>query len=89
MKKLILAGLLLVAFGVQADCESGHWIDSVLDNGNIIKTEDGLLWRVNSAYTYNSDIWLTADNVLICSNGKMINTDEPGADTVFVTLIGR
>lgn len=89
MKKLILGVLLMSAFGAQADCESGHYLQAVLDNGNILKTEDGHIWKVTPYDVYNTEVWVAGDSVLICSDGKMINTDESGAEDAEVTLMGR
>jgi hypothetical protein len=56
-------------------CESGHWIDSVIDDGSIIKLEDGTLWEVDSYDRIDSSLWLPISDIVIC-NGKLINTDD-------------
>jgi hypothetical protein len=56
-------------------CETGHWIDSVLSDGEIVKLEDGTIWRVDSADTVDSALWLDTEDVTVC-DGKLINTDD-------------
>ena len=56
-------------------CESGHWVDSVLSDGKIVKLEDGSIWRVDNADTVDSSLWLTTEDVTVCE-GKLINSDD-------------
>ena len=56
-------------------CDDGHWIESVLDDGGLIKLEDGSLWRVDSIDTVTSSIWLPISNIIVC-DGKLINEDD-------------
>jgi hypothetical protein len=56
-------------------CETGHWIESVMDDGSIIKLEDGSLWQVDDADTVDSALWLPTTEIIVC-NGKLINTDD-------------
>lgn len=58
-----------------SDCESGHWIQSVIDDGSIIKLEDGSVWKVESIDTITSTLWLPVSEVVLCDD-KMINTDD-------------
>lgn len=30
-------------------CESGHWVDSVLSDGEVVKLEDGSIWQIDLA----------------------------------------
>ena len=58
-------------------CERDHWIDSVSDDGDIIKLEDGSVWEVDDAGTVTSALWLPVTDVVVCeAKGKMINTDD-------------
>lgn len=62
--------------GKQASkCESGHWIESVSDDGEIIKLEDGSIWRIDDTDTIDSALWLPTEDVLVCP-GQLINTDS-------------
>ena len=56
-------------------CETGHWVDSVLSDGEIVKLEDGTIWRVDSADTVDSALLLDTEDVTVC-DGKLINTDD-------------
>jgi hypothetical protein len=58
-------------------CESDHWIESVSDDGEIIKLEDGSIWEVVAGDSVTSSLWLPVTDVLVCEGkGKMINTDD-------------
>jgi hypothetical protein len=61
---------------------SGHWIESVMDDGNIIKLEDGSLWQVEPLGQIDSALWLELDNITVIEGDdpeykcKLINKDE-------------
>ena len=59
-------------------CEDGHWIEVVLDNGHLIRLEDGSLWQVDSIDAVTSSIWLPVDDIIICGN-CLINADDDEA----------
>ena len=59
----------------QSRCEDGHWIEAVLDDGRLIKLEDGSLWQVDSIDTVTSSIWLPISDIIICGN-KLVNEDD-------------
>lgn len=61
--------------GRTQSCETGHWIDAVMADGEIIKLEDGSLWQVDSVDMITSGLWLPISDVLICGD-HMINTDD-------------
>jgi hypothetical protein len=56
-------------------CQSGHWIESVDDDGKIIKLENGTLWEVDDVDTVTTSLWLPVSDIVICGT-KMINLDE-------------
>ncbi|MBI3934685.1 MAG: hypothetical protein HY316_08315 [Acidobacteria bacterium] len=56
-------------------CVDGHWIQEVIDNGKIIKLEDGSLWEVDAIDAITSSIWLPISDVLVCGS-RIINVDE-------------
>jgi hypothetical protein len=56
-------------------CEDGHWIDAVMDDGRLIKLEDGSLWEVDEIDTLDSALWLPRSDVVVCV-GKIINVDD-------------
>jgi hypothetical protein len=57
------------------NCEDGHWIDAVLDDGRLIRLEDGSLWEVDPIDTVTSSIWLPVSDIIICGN-RLINEDD-------------
>jgi hypothetical protein len=85
LRKLKICGaaiIVLSAWGGVADaqgryrsCEQGHWIDAVMDDGSIIKLEDGSLWEVDAVDAITSSLWLPVSNVIVC-DGKIINEDD-------------
>jgi hypothetical protein len=56
-------------------CEDGHWIDSVSDDGTIIKLEDGSVWEVDAVDAIDSALWLPTTEIISCDS-KLINTDD-------------
>jgi hypothetical protein len=56
-------------------CETGHWVDSVMSDGEIVKLEDGSVWQVDSGDTVDSGLWLETEEITVC-DGKLINTDD-------------
>jgi len=58
-----------------AGCESGHWVESVSDDGQIVKLEDGSIWQVNAVDAIDSMLWLPTTDVVVCDD-KLINTDD-------------
>jgi hypothetical protein len=81
--KALVAALLVLAvvsFPIHASasrvaCETGHWIDSVTDDGEIIKLEDGSVWEVAASDAVTSMTWVPSDNIIIC-NDQLINSDD-------------
>jgi hypothetical protein len=56
-------------------CEDGHWINEVLGNGQILKLEDGSLWKVEPVDTVTSSLWLPVSDVIVCDD-KIVNVDD-------------
>ena len=56
-------------------CEADHWIDSVIDDGSIVKLEDGSLWEVALADQVDASLWLPTTEITVCE-GKLINTED-------------
>ncbi len=56
-------------------CETGHWIESVSDDGQIIKLEDGSVWEVDDVDTVDSALWLPTTDIVACDD-KLINTED-------------
>jgi hypothetical protein len=61
---------------------SGHWIEVVLDDGNLIKLEDGSLWQVSPLDVIDSALWLPISDITIIEGNdpsypyKLVNTDD-------------
>ena len=56
-------------------CDSGHWIEAVIDDGHIIKLEDGSLWEIDDIDKLTAALWLPTSEIVVC-DGKLINTDD-------------
>lgn len=65
-----------------SDVSSDHWIDSVLDDGNFLKLEDGSLWQISPVDTVTTSIWLGTSEITIIKVDnstypyKLVNTDD-------------
>jgi hypothetical protein len=60
---------------ITGGCESGHWVESVSDDGAIVKLEDGSAWEVEATDTVDSALWLPTTEIVVC-DGRLINTDD-------------
>jgi hypothetical protein len=56
-------------------CVSGHWVDSVSDDGDIVKLEDGSVWEIAAVDTVDSMLWLPTTDIIACDD-KLINTED-------------
>ena len=62
--------------------DSGHWIDDVMDDGNLIKLEDGSLWKVSPTDVVDSALWLPVTDITVIDSDdpeypyKLVNTDD-------------
>jgi hypothetical protein len=56
-------------------CDSGHWIQEVLADGQIIQLEDNSVWEVDTSDAVTASIWLPTDDVIVCEE-KLINVDD-------------
>jgi hypothetical protein len=59
----------------RSDCESGHWVDSVSSDGQIVKLEDGSIWEVDPVDAIDSMLWLPTTDIISCDD-KLINTED-------------
>jgi TPR repeat protein len=57
-------------------CEAGHWVDSVLSDGDIVKLDDGTIWKIDAVDTVNSTLWLDADAITVCAEKLLMDTDD-------------
>jgi len=65
----------------RSNCESGHWIESVADDGKIIKLEDDSLWEVDDSDTVDTALWLPTTDVVVCPS-KMVNVEDDESASV-------
>jgi hypothetical protein len=56
-------------------CDSGHWIQEVLADGQIIQLEDDSVWQVDATDAATASIWLPTDDVIVCEE-KLVNVDD-------------
>ena len=80
IEKLVLISLLLLplsGFASAAQC-AGDTIKSVSSGGEVLVMISGAVYKVDQLDRLDSELWLPADDVLICDDGRMINTDEEG-----------
>jgi hypothetical protein len=60
----------------------GHWIDEVMADGEVIKLEDGSLWKVSPIDTVDSQVWLPVTSITVIEGDdpeftyKLVNTDD-------------
>jgi hypothetical protein len=71
----VLALMGAVAGSPAHACEDGHWLQEVLADGQILKLEDGTLWKVDPTDTPTSSLWLPPSDVLVCDD-KIVNVDD-------------
>jgi hypothetical protein len=61
---------------------SGHLIQSVMDDGSVIKLEDDSLWKVSPIDEINSALWLPATDIAVIDSDdlsypyKLVNKDD-------------
>ena len=67
--------ILITTIGLQAYCESGHWIDEVSNDGSIVILEDSTVWKISSIDTITSMLWLPVTSITSCDY-KLINIDN-------------
>jgi hypothetical protein len=73
---LATVGTLALGPGVaRADCEDGHWVQSVSSDGAIVILEDGSVWEIDSVDRVDTALWLPTTNIVACDD-KLIDTDD-------------
>ncbi len=70
-----LALIALFSFNANADdCEKGHRVKQVIDDGNIVILEDNSIWEINNIDNSSTAHWLPGAKVIVCED-KLINTN--------------
>jgi hypothetical protein len=72
---LVVLSVLLLLPSRGFACEDGHWIDEVLNDGSVIKLEDGSIWSVDDLDRIDTALWLPVSNIVACDY-MLINTDD-------------
>ena len=77
---LILGSSVFLGFAVHGwswcDCDR-HWISQKSEDGAVLILEDRSAWEVRWSYDHvTTRLWMRLDNVLLCDDEKIINTDE-------------
>jgi hypothetical protein len=76
MRKLIGAVALVLTLACPAlACESGHWIENVMADGEVIKLEDGSVWQVDPGDSITAALWLPTTDIVVCDD-KLINSED-------------
>ena len=58
-----------------SSCEAEHWVETVTDDGHIVKLEDGSIWEIDLADRVTVSLWLPTTDIVMCSD-KLINTED-------------
>jgi hypothetical protein len=53
-------------------------IISISPGGAVVIMLSGAIYKVDEIDRIDSQLWLAADDVLVCDDGRIINTDEDG-----------
>lgn len=69
---LILA---MLSSAAAAACVNGLWVTEVYDGGALLAVSDGSIWQIESIYKIDVRFWLRTEDLIICEDGKIINTD--------------
>jgi hypothetical protein len=80
---LVVTAFVFVCIPASASCDE-ETISEVKGHGEIIIMLDGSIWKSLDRVT--SSTWLTADDVLICDDDEIINTDEDGESVSAVRI---
>jgi hypothetical protein len=86
-KAILIASVLAFALGASStghSCDDGYAIEAVLDDGNVIKLDDGSLWEVDQSDAVAASVWSASADVLVCDD-KIMNVDDE--ETVHVHQI--
>jgi hypothetical protein len=57
------------------DCEEDT-IETVSSDGSVLIMISGATYKVDDADQVDTELWLAVDDVLICDDEEIINTDE-------------
>jgi hypothetical protein len=69
---LLLVGLQI---GLARAYETGLSVQANLGGGQIIKLDDGSVWKVDSVDAIDSQLWLVGDDIVACDD-KLLHIDD-------------
>jgi hypothetical protein len=77
MNKIVLFTILIVGLqiGAARACETDLSIVANLGNGQIIKLDDGSVWKIDSADSIDSQLWSVGDDIVACDD-KLVHPDD-------------
>ncbi|MGC2456466.1 MAG: hypothetical protein WA435_00525 [Gallionellaceae bacterium] len=77
MSKVILMVFLAIisSSAVAEDCEEDS-IQTVSSDGSVLIMLSGAVYQVDESDQVDTQLWLAADDVLICDDEEIINKDE-------------
>jgi len=77
MLKALTTSVLIVGLqiGLARACETGLLVVANLGNGQIIKLDDGSVWKIDSVDAIDSQLWLVGDDVVACDD-KLLHLDD-------------
>jgi TPR repeat protein len=58
--------------GIYITPSEGHWVDQVFANGEMVKLEDGSIWRISPLDTANSVNWSAASEITIDDGDELL-----------------
>ena len=84
---------ILPASGTYAGAGAGHWVKDKIDDGAMIRLDDGSLWEISSVDKINTELWLTTEDITITESKNpsypytLVNTSSK--DSAEAKLIGK
>ena len=77
MKNTVISLFAVAAFlpAMATACETGHWIKSVSNGGEIVILEDNSVWQIDPIDRVDVALWLPVTDIAVC-DGELINTED-------------
>ena len=88
MNRAIFSSCLFLAFlvGASAHACDQDSIETVSSNGAVIVMLSGSVYRVDAIGQIDTALWLPIEDVLVCNDEKIINTDQDGEEVTVTRL---
>jgi hypothetical protein len=84
---------MLPACGTYAGAGSGHWVKDKIDDGAMIRLDDGSLREISSVDKINTELWLATEDITVTESKNpscpytLVNTSSK--DSAEAKLIGK